>query len=548
MASSGDEVILHIYDLSMGMARMMSASILGTQIELIPHTGVVLRGREYFYGGGIQVLPPHQVVEHFGLAPVERKVLGRTTKTDDELRAFLRTIAHKFTMETYDLFHNNCNHFSDECTRFLIGTSIPESISSVPGRVLATPMGAQIGAMMSGMQQRMGRTMGSNDPFTALATGRGAGPIAPGAETVGAPAASSAASPPVSASAPSPPGRVSGPSTAPTSAHIADATKLLAASTRPFVSSETGDLPAVVARLHKANALLPEASPHRLTAADVALVDALPSHLAAEDTTASSAPVCTPDGVCSLPPRRTPGDAWQQPTSTLLARLLREWPRAHSAVPVLSLLRLLALREDCIGALTAGSGAALWDVLETVSEAGGGAGYGSAPANLMALVALLNAFKTRSGASWACSASVRGPLIDTSLRLLRDPKAEVRRVAASVLYNVAVALPVGSDTAEPSISNAPGNATVQVTDTSVQILCGTLEDIAAEADEAAASRRLLAAGVLMRREGREAGELMATLGYGDAAASLAGQSARPAELRALASVVRQSIAQAPAAF
>jgi len=47
--------VLHLYDLSMGMARSLSAAIVGTQIDLIPHTGIVVYGNEYFYGGGIQV-------------------------------------------------------------------------------------------------------------------------------------------------------------------------------------------------------------------------------------------------------------------------------------------------------------------------------------------------------------------------------------------------------------------------------------------------------------------------------------------------------------
>ena len=54
-SGGGSDVVLHLYDLSMGMARSLSAAIVGTQIDLIPHTGIVVYGNEYFYGGGIQV-------------------------------------------------------------------------------------------------------------------------------------------------------------------------------------------------------------------------------------------------------------------------------------------------------------------------------------------------------------------------------------------------------------------------------------------------------------------------------------------------------------
>ena len=85
MESEGEavEVHLYIYDLTRGMAQMMSAAFLGwclthlfsllvnitfniyrlfytgKQIDGIWHTGVVAYGKEYFFGGGgIQCCPP----------------------------------------------------------------------------------------------------------------------------------------------------------------------------------------------------------------------------------------------------------------------------------------------------------------------------------------------------------------------------------------------------------------------------------------------------------------------------------------------------------
>ncbi len=79
---------------------------------MIPHTGIVYRNLEYSFGGGIRALPPSEVVKVFGLLPVERLNLGKTYKTEEELQVFLRQISSRFTMESYDLFSNNCNHFS----------------------------------------------------------------------------------------------------------------------------------------------------------------------------------------------------------------------------------------------------------------------------------------------------------------------------------------------------------------------------------------------------------------------------------------------------
>lgn len=57
--SGGHKVELYIYDLTQGMATMMSPLLLGRQIDGIWHTAVVVFGREYFYGAhGITSITP----------------------------------------------------------------------------------------------------------------------------------------------------------------------------------------------------------------------------------------------------------------------------------------------------------------------------------------------------------------------------------------------------------------------------------------------------------------------------------------------------------
>lgn len=52
-------VELYIYDLTSGMAAMMSQMLLGRHIEGVWHTAVVAYGREFFYGNaGIQSCMP----------------------------------------------------------------------------------------------------------------------------------------------------------------------------------------------------------------------------------------------------------------------------------------------------------------------------------------------------------------------------------------------------------------------------------------------------------------------------------------------------------
>lgn len=127
----GEPVYLHVYDLSMGMAASMSAAFLGVSLPYIPHTGIVAWQHEFFYSGGISVLKPHVVVQTFGLAPIQKVLLGHTRKGEQELRVFLRSISHRFTADKYDLFRHNCNNFTAEVAKFLFGDAVPTSYPSI---------------------------------------------------------------------------------------------------------------------------------------------------------------------------------------------------------------------------------------------------------------------------------------------------------------------------------------------------------------------------------------------------------------------------------
>lgn len=50
-------VQVYVYDLSQGMARQLSPALLGKQIDGIWHTGVVVYGTEFYFGGGICLCP-----------------------------------------------------------------------------------------------------------------------------------------------------------------------------------------------------------------------------------------------------------------------------------------------------------------------------------------------------------------------------------------------------------------------------------------------------------------------------------------------------------
>lgn len=145
-------VTLHIYDLSQGMAKNMSKMFLGKQIDGIWHTGIVVYGQEYYFGGGICAGPPKQTP--FGF-PTKIESIGETQIPKEIFLDFLHALSSKFTLNTYDLFKNNCNNFTEECCQFLTGMSIPSYISGLPSEVLNTPLGKMIEPMINNIQNQM---------------------------------------------------------------------------------------------------------------------------------------------------------------------------------------------------------------------------------------------------------------------------------------------------------------------------------------------------------------------------------------------------------
>jgi len=150
----------------------MSQSFLGKQIDGVWHTGVVVFGKEFFFGGGIQDDVPGRTP--YGV-PVQRIPLGDSHIPHEVFVEFLQEISSRFSMESCkclalcvlhlcimsmyrasvwanestacmadDLLHNNCNNFSNECSIFLTGAPIPEYIMSLPSEVLNTPLGKPV--------------------------------------------------------------------------------------------------------------------------------------------------------------------------------------------------------------------------------------------------------------------------------------------------------------------------------------------------------------------------------------------------------------------
>lgn len=69
----------------------------------------------------------------------------------EDFMELLNAEQDNFTFEKYDLFDNNCNHFSNFCTEMLLGKSIPNEYLNQAEEFKGTP----IYNMLKGMQVNM---------------------------------------------------------------------------------------------------------------------------------------------------------------------------------------------------------------------------------------------------------------------------------------------------------------------------------------------------------------------------------------------------------
>lgn len=140
-------VKVNVYDLSHGLARVYAPMMLGISLDAIYHTLVVVYGKEYYIDQGVKTAPPGAT--KYG-TPVEVIDMGETEIPEEIFDDYLdeHNDAGKYHPATYDLFDNNCNHFTDETLQFLVGQRLDDRILTLPQKVLSTPAGQQLRAML----------------------------------------------------------------------------------------------------------------------------------------------------------------------------------------------------------------------------------------------------------------------------------------------------------------------------------------------------------------------------------------------------------------
>jgi hypothetical protein len=120
------DVVLHIYDLSGGLAANFAPVLIGESLEGVWHSGVVAFGREYFFNKWMRHDVPGKTP--WG-EPTKRVTIGSTWCTKDEFTLYLvEHVNTVFTEESYDVMSHSCNHCSDLMCMFLTNKHIPAEV------------------------------------------------------------------------------------------------------------------------------------------------------------------------------------------------------------------------------------------------------------------------------------------------------------------------------------------------------------------------------------------------------------------------------------
>mmetsp|Transcript_106116 Transcript_106116/g.204231 ORF Transcript_106116/g.204231 Transcript_106116/m.204231 type:complete len:728 (-) Transcript_106116:10-2193(-) len=128
------EVILHMYDLSSGAASSISPYLLGERLGGIWHTGIVVFGKEYYFGGEIYYDTPGRTC--FGI-PAKRIPLGNTLWRQEELHEkIVKELKSIYCREAYDVIFHNCNHFSNHICEWLTGHTLPDEVLKQPEKLM----------------------------------------------------------------------------------------------------------------------------------------------------------------------------------------------------------------------------------------------------------------------------------------------------------------------------------------------------------------------------------------------------------------------------
>ena len=127
--SASRNVTCTVYEIGGGLTNVLSKTC-SKELPLIPHVGVRLGDREYFYSDRVESRPNDVMKSMLGSFPQLTFDLGSPKMTVDELETWLESpqIQKDWCADTYNVFDHNCNHFARLLSETIASEPLPPHI------------------------------------------------------------------------------------------------------------------------------------------------------------------------------------------------------------------------------------------------------------------------------------------------------------------------------------------------------------------------------------------------------------------------------------
>jgi hypothetical protein len=140
----------YVYDLSMGLTKMLSKDLIGIQVDGIWHTSVVAFDKEYYFGEGIVTLAKGVYQQNYApIKPVLKIEVNLPELRQETLDELIAKLSSDYQSKSYHILDHNCNHFTQELLSNLAPDfKLPDCVLQLPKRIKETKKGELFAKML----------------------------------------------------------------------------------------------------------------------------------------------------------------------------------------------------------------------------------------------------------------------------------------------------------------------------------------------------------------------------------------------------------------
>uniref|UniRef100_A0A7S3JSB2 PPPDE domain-containing protein n=1 Tax=Aureoumbra lagunensis TaxID=44058 RepID=A0A7S3JSB2_9STRA len=124
-----DNVTCTVYEIGGDLTKVLSTTC-SKDLPLIPHVGVRIFDREYFYSDHIESRPIEVMAQMLGTFPQVSFDLGPPKISEEDFFAWLNSaqVENEWCADMYNVFDHNCNHFAKVLMETVASNPLPDDL------------------------------------------------------------------------------------------------------------------------------------------------------------------------------------------------------------------------------------------------------------------------------------------------------------------------------------------------------------------------------------------------------------------------------------